>query len=160
MTDDPTATEPLAADALTVGPFGRIDRLTAEFGRIVAAGAGLQVLFDAGPGEHWLEGPAWDRQGGRLLFSNTKANAVFCWQPTEGVSVFLDPSGWSGPLPAPMREPGSNGLAFDADGRLMLCEHGRRRVTRLQADGTRTVLQPLAGPAAEQPERFGLPAEW
>lgn len=140
MTDEPIATDPPPADPLSAGPFGRIDRLAPEFERIVPASAELQVLFDTGPGEHWLEGPAWDRQGGRLLFSDTKANAVSSWHPAESVSVFLEASGWSGSLPAPMREPGSNGLAFDAEGRLLLCEHGRRRVTRLQPDGTLTVL--------------------
>ena len=74
------------------------------------------------------------------MFSNTKANAAFCWHPTDGVSIFMQPSGWSGPLPAPMQEPGANGLTFDAEGRLILCEHGDRRVTRLQADGSKTVL--------------------
>lgn len=137
---DPPAAGPLTAEQLTAGPFGRIDRLAAELDQIVPAGAELQVIFDAGPGNHWLEGPAWDWREGRLLFSDTKANTVFCWHPAAGVSVFLDASGWSGPLPAPMQEPGSNGLAFDGEGRLLLCEHGRRRVTRLQPDGTRTVL--------------------
>ena len=52
----------------------------------------------------------------------------------------LKPSGYSGTEPFGGENPGSNGLAFDAAGRLVICEHGDRRITRLEADGSRTVL--------------------
>jgi len=133
-------TAALSPDPLTAGPFGRIDRLAPEFDRLVPPGTEPEVLFDAGPGPQWLEGPAWDRLCDRLLFSNTKANTILCWQPGGDVSVAIEPSGWDGPMPAPMEEPGANGLAFDGEGRLLLCEHGNRRVTRLQPDGSREVL--------------------
>lgn len=58
----------------------------------------------------------------------------------EGVKPFLKSSGYSGATPFAGKEPGSNGLTFDAHGRLVLCQHGDRQITRLEADGTFTAL--------------------
>jgi gluconolactonase len=88
----------------------------------------------------WVEGPVWDGQTGSLLFSDIPANAVYRWQEGKGASQFLKPSGYSGATPFTGREPGSNGLAFDPQGRLVLCQHGDRRIVRVEPDGTRTVL--------------------
>jgi gluconolactonase len=62
-------------------------------------------------------------------------NTVFLWK--EGMTkpeVFLKPSGYTGTTPRG-GEPGSNGLTRDAEGRLVLCQHGDRRISRLEADG-------------------------
>ncbi|HET6674197.1 MAG TPA: SMP-30/gluconolactonase/LRE family protein, partial [Nitrospiraceae bacterium] len=56
------------------------------------------------------------------------------------VSLYLKPSGYTGAAPFPGREPGSNGLALDSTGRLIFCQHGDRRVTRLEDDGRFTTL--------------------
>ena len=117
--------------------FGRIERLDPRFDAIVPAGARLEVLAD---GFNWLEGPVWNRRDGYLLFSDIPANAVHKWDPKAGVSLFLRPSGYTGAAPFAGREPGANGLTFDAQGRLVLNEHGDRRVSRLEADGTKTTL--------------------
>ena len=50
-----------------------------------------------------------------LLFSDVKANAIYRWDPHDGLRLFMRPSGYTGPEPAPMEEPGSNGLAFDRE---------------------------------------------
>src|SRR5262249_48907809 len=68
---------------------------------------------------------------------------VIKWNQGQGISEFLKPSGYTGSTPRggkPGDEPGSNGLMFDAQGRLYLCEHGDRRVTRIEKDGTKKVL--------------------
>jgi gluconolactonase len=88
----------------------------------------------------WAEGPLWDHGTGSLLFSDVPRNAVFRWRPDEGVTLAIPRSGYGGPDPPPRGEPGSNGLAFDRDGRLLLCQHGDRRVVRRERDGTFTVL--------------------
>jgi gluconolactonase len=78
-------------------------------------------LSETGAGE----GPAW--RDGWLYFSG--GGKISRWKPgSAGVEVFRDPSG------------GSNGLKFDAQGRLVICEQANRRVTRLEADGSVTVL--------------------
>jgi gluconolactonase len=117
--------------------FCGVVRLDPRFDRLVAQDAILERIAD---GFAWVEGPVWDHHGGHLLFSDIPRNSVLKWDPKAGVSLFLKPSGYSGSVPFKGREPGSNGLAFDAAGRLVLCEQGDRRITRLEKDGHRTVL--------------------
>jgi gluconolactonase len=115
----------------------QIVRLDPRFDKIVAKDAVVEKLAD---GFAWVEGPVWNRAGGFLLFSDVPNNSIFKWKPGEGVSLFLKPSGYTGAEPFPGREPGSNGLAFDSQGRLVMCQHGDRRISRLEKDGSRTVL--------------------
>ncbi len=115
----------------------KIVRLDPRFDQLVPRDAVLEKLAD---GYAWVEGPAWNRNGGYLLFSDIPNNSVFKWQEGKGVSLFLKSSGYTGKAPFAGREPGSNGLTFAADGRLVLCEHGDRRIARLEEDGTRTTL--------------------
>jgi gluconolactonase len=88
----------------------------------------------------WVEGPVWDAKGFRLLFSDIPRNAVFAWRQGAGTELFLEPSGYTGSARFTGREPGSNGLALDARGRLLLCQHGDRRIARLEDDGTFAVV--------------------
>ena len=65
-----------------------------------------------------------------LLFSDIPRNVVMQWNADKGVSRFLERSGYTGAAPFTGKEPGSNGLTFDPQGRLTLCQHGDRRVSR------------------------------
>jgi sugar lactone lactonase YvrE len=76
----------------------------------------------------------------RLLFADIPTNAVMQWKDGNGISQFLKPSGYSSSAPFTGKEPGSNGLTFDSQGRLVLCERGDRRIARLEADGHKTTL--------------------
>ncbi len=79
-------------------------------------------------GFQFVEGPLWHPQG-FLIFSDIPANTVYKWDPITGkTAAFYTPSG------------NSNGLALDLNGRVLLCQHGRRRVARLNADGSETAL--------------------
>ncbi len=135
----------LAADAWSPGRgtedglprTGRIVRLDPRFDRLVPPDAQLEKVAD---GFTWVEGPVWNREGGYLLFSDVPGNSIYKWREGEGASLFLRPSGYTGKEPFKGREPGSNGLAFDRDGRLVLCEHGDRRIARLEKDGSKTTL--------------------
>jgi gluconolactonase len=114
-------------DRRTIGEVVRADpRLDA----IVPRGAVIEVLAD---------GFLWASR--RLLFSDVRANVVYTWSEDGGLRVFLKPSGYTGSAPFEGREPGSNGLAFDEEGRLVLCQHGDRRVARLGRNGR---FEPLA----------------
>jgi gluconolactonase len=75
-----------------------------------------------------------------LLFSDVPNNRIIKWKEGEGTSVFLQPSGYSGTEPFTGREPGSNGLTFDQQGRLVFCQHGDRRIVRGEKNGTITTL--------------------
>ena len=75
----------------------------------------------------FTEGPVWHKDG-YLLFSDIPADTIYKLKPGQKTAVFRNPSG------------NSNGLTFDNHGRLIICEHGNRRVTRLEKDGKLTVL--------------------
>jgi gluconolactonase len=109
--------------------IGEIVRLDPRLDHLVPRDAVLEVLAD---GFRWSEGPVWDRERGRVLFSDIPNNTVHSWSEERGLEVFLRPSGYTGEAPFEGREPGSNGLAFDPRGRLVLCQHGDRRVSRLE----------------------------
>lgn len=116
---------------------GTIVRIDPRFDTLMPKAAKLEKITD---GFTWVEGPVWNREGQFLLFSDIPANSVFKWKEGEGVTLFLKPSGYLGTAPFDGPEPGSNGLAFDRAGRLVLCQHGERRMARLEADGRITTL--------------------
>ena len=78
-------------------------------------------------GFQFTEGPCW-RKAGYLVFSDIRSNIVYKWTSTEGLEIFLQPSG------------NSNGLAEDNEGRLLLAQHGSRCLARLEVDGSETAL--------------------
>jgi gluconolactonase len=87
----------------------------------------------------FTEGPVWARDG-YLLFSSPDLNTIFRWTPDGLVDVYRPKSGYTGTNIGAYHQPGSNGLTLDRDGRLTICEHGNRRVTRLEKRGNLTVL--------------------
>ena len=114
----------------------RIVKKDPAFDRIVPADARLEKLAD---GFLFTEGPVWSPEG-YLLFSDPNANTIYRWSDGDGLSVFRAKSGYAGADIGEYRQPGSNGLAIDAQGRLTINEHGNRRVTRLEKNGVVTVL--------------------
>ncbi len=124
---------PLGSFAADDGPHpfkGAIERLDPAFDRLVAPGAEIEKLAE---GFRWSEGPTW--YDGGVVFSDVLANTAYRWKAdatagkVTGAEVFLQPSGQLTPTPG-FRETGSNGLSRDAQGRLLLCQHGERRVAR------------------------------
>jgi gluconolactonase len=131
-----TPERPLILDTKNFPALGRIIREDPRLDQLLAADARLEVVAS---GFDWTEGPAWDKQGGYLLFSDIPRNAVMKWQEGVGVSVFLKASGYTGAVDYG-REPGSNGLLLDPQGRLLSCEHGDRRVSVMTRDGGKRTL--------------------
>jgi gluconolactonase len=129
--DEPKREDPI--------PPRKINRLTPAFNKLVPEDAEVETIAR---GFIWSEGVAWNKEGKFLVFSDIPNNIVHKWQDGK-LSTFVKPSGYTGKTPRggkPGDEPGSNGLVFDAEGRLTLCEHGDRRVTRIEKDGSKTVL--------------------
>jgi gluconolactonase len=80
-------------------------------------------------GFRWAEGPVWFGDGRYLLWSDIPNDRIMRWDEETGVtSIFRKPSNFA------------NGHTRDRQGRLVSCEHGGRRVTRTEYDGTITVL--------------------
>jgi len=119
-----------------VRTIGMLESLDPRFNELIAPDARVEKLAQ---GFAWSEGPIWIKDGGYLLFSDVISNTVFKWKEGEGISEFLKPSGYTGKVPRG-GEPGSNGLTVDSQGRLTLCEHGDRRIARLEKDGHKTTL--------------------
>lgn len=126
-----------AAAPAAARTVGRIERLDPRLDQLIAPGTLPEVVVD---GNTWTEGPLWDPRENALLYSDVPRNAVYRWRPASGVTQFLMQSGYTDTVPFTGAEPGSNGLAFDREGRLLMCQHGDRRVVRLEPDGRRTVL--------------------
>ncbi len=81
------------------------------------------------------EGPLWvDREGGFLLNTDIPGNRIYRYREGVGIDVFLTPSGYGGP-PRLGGGIGSNGLAFDLEGNLLLCQQGSHRVARYRWSG-------------------------
>jgi gluconolactonase len=121
----------------TTATFGRIIRLDPRIDKLIPEDAVLEKIAD---GFSWVEGPVWISNGQYLLFSDIPNNSVYKGTEGEGVSLFLRPSGYAGKTPFKGKEPSSNGLTIDSQGRLVLCEHGDRRISRLETDGIKTTL--------------------
>lgn len=86
----------------------------------------VQRLFTGGA---WLEGPAYFAAGRYLVVSDIPNNRILRWdEVTNQVGVFRSPAGYT------------NGHTVDGQGRLVSCEHGNRRVTRTEHDGSITVI--------------------
>src|SRR5438128_32292 len=108
--------------------FGAVVRKDPRFDKLIPKDARIEKLAD---GFKWTEGPVWvAKDGGYLLFSDIPNNRVMKWQAGKATE-FLRPSGYTGKAPFTGYEPGANGLALDKQGRLILCQHGDRRVVRL-----------------------------
>ena len=82
-------------------------------------------------GFEWSEGTLWLPDQDILIFSDVPENKIYSWSPTNGVSVWLDSSGYTGPRE--IRREGSNGLFLSPDNQLIICQHGDRRVARMDA---------------------------
>jgi len=131
-----TAAPSKGQQTMTLPIMGKIIRDDPGLDRLIAQGASIEVL---GSGFAWTEGPLWMKEGGFLLFSDIPRNSIMKWKEGEGVTLFMKPSGYTGIVDYG-REPGSNGLTLDARGRLTLCEHGDRRVSRLEPNGGKRTL--------------------
>ncbi|GAC1302694.1 MAG: SMP-30/gluconolactonase/LRE family protein [Isosphaeraceae bacterium] len=126
-----------AATALAEDPAPKIVRVDPKLDKLIPKNAKVEILAE---GFDWSEGPIWMPEsdgGGKgfLLFSDVPENVVYKWRKgMTKAEVFLKPSGYTGSVPRG-GEPGSNGLTRDPQGRLVLCQHGDRRVARLDEHG-------------------------
>jgi gluconolactonase len=107
----------------------RIEQWAPELEKIISPSATIHDLADGfGGAQGPAEGPLWWKEGRYLLFSDIHNSKRLKYVPGQGVSLVLEPTNRA------------NGLTRDREGRLLACEHDTRRVTRLELDGSTTVL--------------------
>ena len=110
--------------------IGNIERFDPALDNIISTNAKPEIIAD---GFEWSEGPLWVEKHNMLLFSDVPMNTVYKWTEAKGKEVYLKPSGYTGAEPSVCKEPGSNGLTFDKNGNLVLCQHGNRQMARMDA---------------------------
>ena len=109
----------------------RIEILDAEGATLIDSTAKVENLTG---GFSWTEGPLYIADGDYVLFSDIPANSIMKWKEGAGVTTYLHPSGYTGDsAKGPKNEPGSNGLILDKNGKLVLCQHGDRRIARMKS---------------------------
>ena len=107
-------------------PDPAVEVLNRSYGKYILGSSSVERLYT---GARWAEGPVWFGDGGYLLFSDIPNNRILRWDERTGkTTVWRKPSN------------NSNGHTRDRQGRLVSCEHGSRRVTRTEHDGTITIL--------------------
>lgn len=87
----------------------------------------------------FTEGPVWNFAERRLTFVDLAGDAMFRWTEEHGVEVHRKPSGFA------------NGLTYDAQGRLLSCEHRARRITREMPDGLEVIVDSHGGKKLNAP---------
>ena len=159
-------------DSTNFPTIGKVVRLDPALDRLIAPDARIEVLAS---GFEWSEGPVWIKHGQYLLFSDIPRNSIYKWKEGAGKALYMKPSGYTG-VEDYGAEPGSNGLVLDLRGRLVLCEHGDRRISRLEpGGGKRTLVDSFMGKRLNSPNDavyrsngdlyftdppYGLPKRW
>ena len=103
-------------------PDPSVEVIDQRFAKYRIGNAAVERLYT---GSRWAEGPVWFGDGAYLLWSDIPNNRILRWtEETGAVSVYRTPSNYC------------NGNTRDREGRLVTCEHGTRRITRTEYDGT------------------------
>ena len=123
------------ATSATSSQIARIEIVDQSFVELIDPDTTIEVI---GKDHRWTEGPAWNKSENYLLFSDIPRNRIYRWRADEGETIFLEPSGYEGV--STENEPGSNGLWYPGDGNLLVCDHGHRRVYRLNRELQKTTV--------------------
>src|SRR5258705_1281040 len=109
--------------------IGSIERFDPALDDIISSTAKIEIIAD---GFDWSEGPLWIEKHKMLLFSDIPPNTIYKWTEERGKEIYLTPSGYTDTIKRG-GEIGSNGLILDKDGNLVMCQHGDRRMARMDA---------------------------
>jgi len=149
----PVEEVPASPTPSTYIPGGKIIVDDPSLAAIIPIDSSLEVIAR---GYVWSEGPLWLPDQQMLIWSDVPENTVYGWAPGGEAQPFLSPSGYT---QATERggELGSNGLALDNQGRLLLCQHGNRQIARMEA--LMDIPQPIFASLASRYEgkRFNSP---
>ena len=122
-----THTSSINDDVKKDSVIGKIEWYEKSAAKLIDSNAIIDVI---GKGFSWAEGPLWISGENRLLFSDVPTNKIFQWKNGDIPHVYLTPAGYTGKNKR-TGEIGSNGLALDNNGKLLICQSGNREVVRL-----------------------------
>lgn len=115
--------------------IGYLEKFDSDFDKVVPPHTKIEVIAT---GHTWTEGPVWIPSQQCLVYSDVPRNIAYKWTPVDGKEEYLNPSGYTGAKPRKGGK-GSNGLAIDNAGKLILCRSGDREVARLAVSVARPV---------------------
>jgi gluconolactonase len=108
---------------------GTVEFISDELSGLINKDAKIEIIAE---GFQFTEGPLWFDKEKMLLFSDVPANTIYKWTEAKGKEVYLTPSGYTGTTKR-AGFMGSNGLLLANDGKLLICQHGDRRIARMDA---------------------------
>ncbi|MEN2284049.1 SMP-30/gluconolactonase/LRE family protein [Algoriphagus sp. SE2] len=108
---------------------GKIERLDSAINQLIPKDSNIEIIAS---GFNWSEGPLWLEVIDALIFSDVPENRIWKWTEQDSLEIYLEPSGYFGDEKG-KREPGSNGLALDINGDLLLCQHGARQLAVMKS---------------------------
>jgi len=120
---------PASFSAFSQAKKGFVEKIDPSLDAIISTNAKVEIIAD---GFDWSEGPVWIERQKMLLFSDIPKNVIFKWTEKKGKEIYLSPSGYTGTIPRG-GEKGSNGLALNKNGQLIICQDGDRRVSVMNA---------------------------
>lgn len=106
-----------------------VERVDPALDQIISLDAALEILAE---GFDWTEGPLWLEEEKMLIFSDIPPNTIYSWSEKHGKKVYVNPSGYTSETERG-GEVGSNGLLLNPEGKLVLCQHGDRRLAVMNA---------------------------
>lgn len=109
--------------------IGKIEVLDPALASILDTTSSIEIIAK---GHEWTEGPLWVESEKKLLYSDIPKNAIYEWTKEKGSQLYLKASGYTGTV-SRGGELGSNGLLLDSSGKLVLCQHGDRRIAIMDA---------------------------
>ncbi len=130
--------------------IGEIEKLNPDLDKYVGQSSKIEILAK---GFEWSEGPVWVDKINSVLFSDVPENKIYKWNENEGLSVYIEPSGYSGKVPTSKKD-GSNGLILNSKNELLVCMHGDREIAKLTKWGSgefETVINKFQGKLFNSP---------
>jgi gluconolactonase len=121
---------PLSCKRAEISNVGSIEIIDPHLADLIDTTATIEIIAE---GFEWSEGPLWIESQKMLLFSDVPKNVVYKWTEAKGKEIYLEPSGYTGDASPYSGEEGSNGLTLNNEGKLVLCQHGDRRVSVMNA---------------------------
>ncbi len=132
---------------------GTIERYDSSINKILSRDAEAEIIAE---GLDWCEGPLWAEKHKMLLFSDVPTNTIYKWTEQKGKEVYLKPSGYTGTV-VRGGEMGSNGLLLDKAGNLVMCQHGDRRLAKMDAPINQPQAKFITLASSHKDKRIGSP---